>query len=530
MAVFRRLGVFLLVAALALSIAPPRAQASDRDPWYTDVGGNWAEVYIRSLWEEGLTDGILERWFPWRLRAYFTPLAYSSRGEYAMLVAKTFGLPLNTAGSQLFVDVPPDFRLYRNKTAYPFLQAAGVAGIVQGDGSGRFYPNALIPREQAVAMLVRALDLGPLARSMPAGEVRQILGRYRDGLSVQPSLRSEFAAAVKLHIINGYPDGTLRPGTWLDHAQGVTILYRSAMIRAQALVNPFSPDGDGDQDLTTFALTSLKNGNARSWALAITLYDERNVVRTFSGTGPAPAALTWDGRDWAGRLLTPGTYYYRPYLVDRLGQKLTGVMKPVTLEFRSLSAYLDPSLAAPGSRFTVTALTGGRAGEVTAHLGSPASPGVPLRPNEPTDHDTNRWVGVMSVPLGQRNGLVPVYVEARFGLSRRMAVVSLLVYAPTWLRASVAPDTVRAGQYVTFRADTSPGMTSVTAVWPVGGTVPLLPVGPQVWKAEWRVPASTTPGTYTVPVRGWDRGRMVSGTVTLRVNQPDVEVQVYLSD
>lgn len=528
--VLRRPVAILLVAFILFAVAAP-AWAGGSDPWYADVDSqHWGYPYVRSLWESGLTDGWLEEWAVGWTRSFFGPQKSITRSEYAMLLAKTFGLAPEGQSEPVFSDVPAYYRAYVSKPAFGYIQAAAHAGIARGDPWGRFRPDEQISRQEAVAMLVRALDLGPLAEAMPDDEVIRELQRFRDGLSVTPALRREVAVAVKLHILLGYPDGTVHPAGFLGRAEAAAVLYRSALIRATAQPNPFSPDGDGRGDVTSFLLTSLKNGNAASWQLVISLYDESAVLKTFSGAGGTPPSLIWNGQDWAGRPLGSGTYYYRPYLTDRTGQVLTGVLKPITLEVRRLTAVLHPSTAAPGERVTVDARTEGWAQQVSAHFGSQAAPGVGLPPKSPVLQSLNEWVGTLIVPADQPNGVVRVHVRARFAATERWVSLPLLVYDPLWLEAQATPNRLRAGKALTFTAQTSPGITRVSAFWPQGPEIPLEPSAAARWKAIWQVPAETPPGLYAVPVRGWDRGQAVGTVVNVQVDQPERGVQFFLSD
>lgn len=520
------------VASVASAVAAPMGVMGlwAQDPWYQDVGGHWSNAYVRPLWEAGVTDGFLDRRFPFYPRAWFYPDLTATRAEYVVSLAKTFGLSPNTGGPQAFTDVTPLVQVYGGKPGYGYIQVAARDGLAQALWGARFYPGSPITRQDAVAMLIRALGLGPAAQALSSNEVYESLGRFRDGYLIDQSARRELAMAIRLQILLGYPDGTLRPLRQLTHAESAALFYRSAMIRAAAAPNPFSPDGDGVEDQTVISLTSLRNNNVTSWGLVITLSDQKTVVRSFNGAGAIPPDVAWDGRDWAGRRVLPGTYYYRPYLIDRVYQTIPGVMKPLTVEATFLAASLRPTVATPGQLVMVTADTGGQALLVTAHFASPESTAVRLRPLYPTSSNVNHWEGAILVPGNQPNGPVPVYVKALFPAKNRQVQLSLTVYNPIWLEARAVPDRLPAGAVVTLFANTSPGITTVTAFWPGGPAIPLTSSGGGGWQARWQIPPDTLPKRYDVEVRGRDGSRTVSATVPVHVDLSQPQLQIYLSD
>jgi hypothetical protein len=72
--------------------------------------------------------------------------------------------------------------------------------------------------------------------------------------------------------------------------------------------NPFSPDGDGFQDVSTL---TVQTGDASTWALRVRIFDARgNTVRTLTDASTVVSAitLTFDGKRDNGQILTPGIY------------------------------------------------------------------------------------------------------------------------------------------------------------------------------------------------------------------------------
>ena len=66
-----------------------------------------------------------------------------------------------------------------------------------------------------------------------------------------------------------------------------------------AASNGFSPNGDGFRDNMTFnMLVSLKEG-VKAWKLSM-VEAAAGEQKSFSGTSPVPATLTWDGKDNGG--------------------------------------------------------------------------------------------------------------------------------------------------------------------------------------------------------------------------------------
>lgn len=415
-------GVFLFLALVFFPLV-----ANARGGYYIDLAGHWADKYVRVLWEEEVTEGFpVYYWsygWGWVMGRSFRPDEQSSRAELVMVMSEAFRLaPLNRP-TPTFKDVPRDLLVYGDRPVYPYIEAAVEAGLARGDGMGYFYPGQVVNREQAFALLIRALGLRGHALGLSDEEVQQYLSRFWDRWAIEPSLSRELALAVKLRIVDGYPDGSLQPKRGLTHAEGATILYRSALFLAFANPEVISPDGDNYQDETIFTFQTLKNRNLTGWNLYITDYSG-GIVKTFNDLQPwnsridsLPPFLRWDGHNDAGVLLSPGNYYYYGWLRDRNGQLFYSVRKPLRLAEFHLWASLTPELVAAGGNLHLQATTAGGARRVTARLTGVGE--KELVPAGATDAAVNSWATVWLVPEDWNEGEKVISVEADFGVVRR---------------------------------------------------------------------------------------------------------------
>jgi len=527
----RRRAVISGLVLLALVASPVGAA----DPWYRDVAQHWAEEYIRCLWEERVADGSLEEvltWSPgWGLsrewQSRFHPDKLIDRGQYAMLLAKAFRLT-PAPGQTGFLDVPPGYETYPGKNGQPFIDAARLAGLVTGYPGGYFRPAQSITREEAVAILIRGLGLRDYAHGLGPEEVRTLLGRFIDGFSVSQWCWPEMAAAIKLRIIVGYPDGTVRPQSSMTRAEAATVVFRSCLLVLTAAPNPFSPDGDGVDDFTVVTVQTLRNRSIRAWEINVTDYSG-HVLRTLGqGTGQPPGFLLWNGQDNLGNVLPDGTYYLGGYAVDAGNHVHRAPMHPVRLEQARLWGSLEPSLAGPGHTVKVNAGTTGGALWVIGHL--PSGARLDLAPGSAAS-DCQWWQGSFAVPLDFPDGTLHVVLQAGFGRTERTARLACIVYQPLPLVAWVVPDPARAGSTAVLWAEVGFPATAVTAA--VDG-LPELSLGADATSGRWAVPfpvlSDWLAGRRSVLVTGSMPGRTRTITITFNVEREPTPPRFFLSD
>jgi flagellar hook assembly protein FlgD/outer membrane protein OmpA-like peptidoglycan-associated protein len=105
--------------------------------------------------------------------------------------------------------------------------------------------------------------------------------------------------------------------TTTKELRGIQIDTRPTPVYVTAASNGFSPNGDGFRDDITFSMiVSMKDG-VKSWSLS--MGDEAGgEQKTFAGTAPVPAAVTWDGKDKGGIKAAPDGLYTAQLSVEYL--------------------------------------------------------------------------------------------------------------------------------------------------------------------------------------------------------------------
>lgn len=160
---------------------------------------------------EGLVTGVAPETFAPNealTRAMLVTILYRLAGEPE---ADSLSCPYTDADTQ---------RYY-----YPALCWATEAGIVEGYPDGTFAPNRDVTRQELCSVLARYLQtLGQL----PNFSETNALADFTDADSVAAWARAAVNAMCALHIVTGYPDGTLCPESGATRAEAVTMLLRAA--------------------------------------------------------------------------------------------------------------------------------------------------------------------------------------------------------------------------------------------------------------------------------------------------------------
>jgi hypothetical protein len=166
-----------------------------------DIAGHWAFNNINKLVTMGCISGYPD--------GTFKPDKPITRAEFASVLVRAFKLSPRS-DSIVFADTAGHW-------AGDCIATAAANGIVSGYDADTFGPDDMITREQMAAMIVKAAKLDPAAGEM----------QFADSGTISNWAREAMAAATENGIINGYPDGTVRPRAGATRAEAVTVIVNA---------------------------------------------------------------------------------------------------------------------------------------------------------------------------------------------------------------------------------------------------------------------------------------------------------------
>jgi hypothetical protein len=209
----------VLVALPAAATAAPSLSAPAASPVFTDVQGD--EPYAAAAYAlAGRTTMAV------KADGSFDPEGTVSRAEMAYFLTRAMGL--QASPGQPFFDV--------NRWDW-FAGSVGVLfqkGLMQGTSPIMFSPARVVTRQEAITMVMTALESAGGDRSSAAArpvlsdrEIQAWLGGFRDRLLIDPTCTAAVAGACRLGIVGPGGDGWLFPAGALTRAEMADMLYRA---------------------------------------------------------------------------------------------------------------------------------------------------------------------------------------------------------------------------------------------------------------------------------------------------------------
>lgn len=178
---------------------------------FSDIASvkDWAGRQISVAAAKGILEG--------RADGEFVPNEKVTRGEFAKLIVKAFGLEDATA-TEAFTDVN-DSDWFK-----PYVAAAVKAGIVQGRSADKFEPNATITRAELATMASRALEA--IREYKPGLTTADSLKAFADAGDINASLKDGVALAAEQGVVIGEDTGKFNPNNDSTRAQAAVVIYR----------------------------------------------------------------------------------------------------------------------------------------------------------------------------------------------------------------------------------------------------------------------------------------------------------------
>ncbi len=178
---------------------------------FTDAANHWAKAAINDMGSRMVVTGMGD--------GSYQPDRSITRAEFAAIAVRAMGLRQGTTESA-FGDVSASdwFNGYVDKaTEY---------GLITGYDSTSYGPNDTITREQAMAIIARAMKITGLSVSLTDSEVSSLLANYTDGASVSSYARAGAAACLKAGIVTGSSTTTLSPKSYVTRAEVAVMVQR----------------------------------------------------------------------------------------------------------------------------------------------------------------------------------------------------------------------------------------------------------------------------------------------------------------
>jgi hypothetical protein len=177
---------------------------------FTDIKGHWAENFINEAYSLNIVNGIDDY--------HFSPDRSITRAEFAAIVVRALNLE-STDVNQMFSDVTAD------QWFYDEISAAYENGLIDGYGEGIFKPNNPISREEAMAVMERALKYYDIDTNMSETDIAEILSGFNDFGEVSNWAAKSAAVCISNDIFEG-SGGYLRPTDSITRAETAKIILK----------------------------------------------------------------------------------------------------------------------------------------------------------------------------------------------------------------------------------------------------------------------------------------------------------------
>lgn len=181
-------------------------------PKFRDLSAHWAKPSIEKLYSLGIFDDQSN---------FFSPNTAMKRYDFAVAIGKAIDLRVQVGETKKKNNTTPTIfkDVKRTRANYEYLVAAYNKGVIKGVTAEKFDPEGNLTREQAAAIIVRALGLEGKAPD-PGYSTS-----YKDDNKISNYARDGVYVVTQLVIMNG-SGGNFMPHDTLTRAQAAAIIER----------------------------------------------------------------------------------------------------------------------------------------------------------------------------------------------------------------------------------------------------------------------------------------------------------------
>ncbi|MCG8482474.1 MAG: S-layer homology domain-containing protein, partial [Clostridia bacterium] len=157
---------------------------------FADVANHWSKDDVNDMGSRLIINGVSD--------TTFEPDRDITRAEFMTIVVRALGIMRSGEGVDAFDDVKAD------AWYYDAVSIAKDYGLTNGNGDGTFAPNSKITREEAMAIIARAMKMAGMDTAVDANEISTVLGTFVDNGDVSEWAKESVSACVKNGIVSGY--------------------------------------------------------------------------------------------------------------------------------------------------------------------------------------------------------------------------------------------------------------------------------------------------------------------------------------
>ncbi len=178
---------------------------------FSDMNNHWAKASVNNMGSRMVVSGVGED--------SYEPDRDMTRAEFAAIMVRALGLDVEI-GSDSFSDVPSS-AWYSG-----YVKTAASYGIIKGYSDTAFGPNDKITREQAMAMLARAMKITGLNTELSTEEGEALLSAFNDSTAISAFAVDSTQMCLKNGIVSGRENNTLKPKAYITRAEVAAMIER----------------------------------------------------------------------------------------------------------------------------------------------------------------------------------------------------------------------------------------------------------------------------------------------------------------
>ena len=176
---------------------------------FEDMEGHWAKEAVNDMGSRMVVTGVDEK--------NYAPDMEITRADFVAFVVRALGLNPGE-GVNPYADVL-DTDWYCG-----YVKTAAAYKLLTGDGTAPFSAQETVSREEAMAMIKRAMEIADMEITLNEGEAQALLQAYGDAASVTEAEKENVASCLKAEVTFDLHGGNLLPKAPVTRAEAAVIL------------------------------------------------------------------------------------------------------------------------------------------------------------------------------------------------------------------------------------------------------------------------------------------------------------------